>query len=105
MNSKLNDVFFGKTVTEGITYDDVWEDVQRYCTEQHTSTLSAETDKDRARELLIEIIGNYLIKRKYVLEGYTTESLCERLYEDMAGISFLKQWIYNPNVEEVNINR
>ena len=105
MNSKLNDVFFGNVVTDGITYEDIWEDVQRYCTEQHTSTLSAETDKDRARELLLDIIGNYLIKRKYVLEGYTTEALCERLYEDMAGISFLKQWIYNPNVEEVNINR
>lgn len=105
MSNNLNDVFFGSQVTEGVTYESIWEDVQKYCTEQHTATLSAETDKEKARELLMSIIENYLIKHKYVLEGFTTQALCERLYEDMAGISFLKQWIYNPDVEEVNINR
>ena len=106
MISNLNDVFFGNQVTEGVTYESIWEDVQKYCTEQHTATLSAEVDKDKARELLMEIIENYLVKRKYVLEGYTTRQLVERLYEDMAGISFLKHWIYDdPEVEEVNVNR
>lgn len=105
MSNNLNDVFFGNRVTEGLTYEALWEEVQKYCTEQHTSTLTAEADKDKARTLLMEIIENYLIKHKYVLEGYTTPQLVERLYEDMAGISFLKQWIYDPNIEEVNINR
>lgn len=105
MSNNLNDVFFGNRITEGLTYEALWEEVQKYCTEQHTSTLTAETDKDKARILLMEIIENYLVKRKYVLEGFTTPELVERLYEDMAGISFLKQWIYNPEVEEVNINR
>ena len=30
--------------------------------------------------------------------------LRDRLYEDMAGYSFLQKWIYKPGVEEVNIN-
>ena len=46
----------------------------------------------------------YIVKRKYAIEGLTTEELCEKLYEDMAGYSFLKKWIYKPGIEEVNIN-
>ena len=46
----------------------------------------------------------YIVKRKYTADGLTTKELCEKLYEDMAGYSFLNQWIYKPGVEEVNIN-
>ena len=46
----------------------------------------------------------YLVKRKYAIDGLNTEELCAKLYEDMAGFSFLKKWIYKPGVEEVNIN-
>ena len=46
----------------------------------------------------------YLVKRKYAFKGLTTDQPCVRLYEDMAGCPFLKKWIYQPWVEEVNIN-
>ena len=36
------------------------------------------------------------------LEEMSFEELCEKLYEDMAGYSFLKKWIYRPGIEEVN---
>lgn len=32
----------------------------------------------------------YLVKRKYAIDGLNTEELCAKLYEDMAGFSFLK---------------
>ena len=47
---------------------------------------------------------HYIVKRKYALDGLSTKELCSKLYEDMAGYSFLKKWIYKPGVEEVNIN-
>lgn len=49
-------------------------------------------------------MAQYCAKRKYAIAGITTEELCEKLYEDMAGYSFLRKWIYKPSVEEVNIN-
>ena len=58
----------------------------------------------RAAAVLKELMIQYLVKRKYAIDGFTTEELCARLYEDMAGYSFLKKWIYRPGVEEVNIN-
>ena len=105
MSNNLSDIFFTTKAADGLTYEDIWEDVQRYVTDNHASTLSSESDRDKAKELLLGFISFYINKKQYVLEGFTAEELAARLYEDMAGISFLKRWIYDPNVEEVNVNR
>lgn len=74
--------------------------------ENHAATIAnaGEEDSQRAVDVLKELMVQYLVKRKYAIEGLTTDGLCDKLYEDMAGYSFLKQWIYKPGVEEVNIN-
>lgn len=104
--NNLNDIFFAQTTNEGLTYEQILEDVQRYFSENHAATIAEAGDGDtkRASSVLKELMVQYLVKRKYTIEGLTTEELCEKLYEDMAGYSFLKKWIYQPGVEEVNIN-
>lgn len=100
----LNDMFFRSTASENLTYDQILEDVQKYCTEKHADKLSTEGNQEEARKLLREFIFQYVSSRSYAIENMTTEELCDSLYEDMAGISFLKKWIYKPGIEEVNIN-
>lgn len=104
--NNLNDIFFAPAASEGLTYEKVLENVQRYFSENHTSTIAeaGEGNTLRAAAVLKELMIQYLVKRKYAIDGFTTEELCARLYEDMAGYSFLKKWIYRPGVEEVNIN-
>lgn len=104
--NNLNDIFFAPTASETLTYEQVLEDVQRYFSENHASTIAnaGEGDTQRAVDVLKELMVQYLVKRKYAIEGLSTEELCEKLYEDMAGYSFLKKWIYKAGVEEVNIN-
>lgn len=104
--NNLNDIFFAQTAKEGLTYEQVLEDVQRYFSENHASTIAEAGDGDtgRAAAVLKELMEQYLVKRKYSIEGLTTRDLCEKLYDDMAGYSFLRKWIYRPGVEEVNIN-
>ncbi len=99
---KLNDIFFTSIATEGVTYENILEDVQRYFSENHSKSISAEVEN--AGEKLRELIVSYLVKRKYALDGMNTTELSQKLYDDMAGFSFLKKWIYKENVEEVNIN-
>ena len=86
----LNDMFFTSAGKETLTYDQILEDVQKYCTEKHADKLTTEGNQDEARKLLREFIGQYVISRSYHIEGLSTEELCGTLYEDMAGISFLK---------------
>lgn len=102
----LNDIFFTAAVNEELTYEQVLEEVQKYFAENYASTIagSGEGDTQKATELLKELMVQYCAKRKYAIAGITTEELCEKLYEDMAGYSFLRKWIYKPGVEEVNIN-
>lgn len=104
--NNLNDIFFAQITNEGLTYDQILEDVQRYFAEHHASTIAAagEANAERATAVLKELMVQYLVKRKYAIDGLNTEELCAKLYEDMAGFSFLKKWIYKPGVEEVNIN-
>lgn len=104
--SNLNDIFFTPAANQELTYDQVLEDVQRYFAENHASTITeaGEGNAARATSLLKELMEHYIVKRKYALDGLSTKELCSKLYEDMAGYSFLKKWIYKPGVEEVNIN-
>lgn len=102
--NNLNDIFFAPTANNTLTYDQILEDVQRYFSENHASTIAeaGEENADRAIIVLKELMIQYLVKRKYAVDGLSTKELCEKLYEDMAGYSFLKKWIYRSGVEEVN---
>lgn len=94
--SNLNDIFFTPAANQELTYDQVLEDVQRYFAENHASTIAeaGEGNAERATSLLKELMEHYIVKRKYALDGLSTKELCSKLYEDMAGYSFLKKWIY-----------
>jgi len=102
--NNLNDIFFAPTATEGFSYEQILEDVQRYFTEHHAAKLASDDSSGKTDQVLKELITQYLVKRKYTVEGLSTGELCDKLYEDMAGYSFLRKWIYMPDVEEVNIN-
>ena len=97
--NNLNDIFWGQHSAD-IPYEELLEEVQKYISDNHAKTVSAENGE----ELLKNIVRQYLIRQKYSVSGYDTDSLTERLYEDMAGYSFLRKWIYRDGVEEININ-
>ncbi len=97
----LNDIFWGQQSSVK-PYDELLEEVQKYISDNHAKEVSS--GGDDAAVLIRSLIKQYLIRQKYSVDGYTMDSLAERLYEDMAGYSFLRKWIYMPNVEEVNVN-
>lgn len=65
----LNDMFFTSTASESLSYDQILEDVQKYCTEKHSDKLSTEDNQEEARKLLREFIFQYVISRSYRMEG------------------------------------
>ena len=97
----LNDIFFQQKTT-GVDYHALLEELQKYLSDHHAKAISGE-GRD-APALMKNIIKQYLIKQRYSVDGFTSEQLVDRLYEDMAGYSFLRKWNYMDGVEEVNIN-
>ncbi len=99
--NNLNDIFWGQHTAER-PYDELLDEVQKHVSDNHAKEVSS--GGDDAPELIQNIIKQYLIKNRYAVKGYTTEQLTDRIYEDMAGYSFLRKWIYRDGVEEININ-
>lgn len=55
---------------------------------------------------MLTAIQKVLVDENIGVEGIDPMALTERIYNDMAGSSFLHKYIYEtPGVEEVNINR
>ena len=55
MGISLSDMFFAAT-EETLSYEQILEDVQKYCTDKHADKLSTEGNQEEARKLLKEII-------------------------------------------------
>ena len=56
----LNDMFFTSAAQENLTYDQILEDVQKYCTSKHSDKLTTEGNQEEARKLLREFIKQYV---------------------------------------------
>ena len=61
--NNLNDIFFAPTENGALTYEQVLEDVQRYFSENHASTIAGagENDSERAVTVLKELMVQYLV--------------------------------------------
>ena len=104
--ANVRDQFFKQEETTAKNdYNSILELVQSKVTSKYTE-LIANSSASSSKEELTKIIRNLISEEQINIEGYEINQLCSRLYEDMAGSSFLNKYIYEtPNVEEVNINR
>lgn len=99
MPNNLNDLFF-QSQQPDLDYDELLKNVQESCTANYSAEISAAKNQTESAELLHRIIRQYLFEHKYG----TTDALIERLYEDMAGYSFIQKYLEMPGIEEININ-
>lgn len=87
------------------SYDHVLSIIQTKIKNQYSDIIANNTNED-IKKRLTTAIEKVIIDDGLSVEGMSTTQLADRLYEDMAGSSFLNKYIYEtPNVEEVNINR
>ena len=84
-------------------FPEVLKEVQEYITKNYASTLK--DDPDESRELVKSYIQKYLENNHLGVEDTEQEELCELIYGEMTGFSFLTKYLYRDNVEEININQ
>lgn len=101
----VRDQFSGAQINEKSSYNTVLTNVQTKVKNNYSDLIANNSTAD-IKEQLITAIEKIIIDEKISVEGYTIKELSSRIYDDMAGSSFLNKYIYQtPNVEEVNINR
>ena len=85
------------------TYTDVLEAVRSSIAQNHSEELSSALDNADAAQSLKTLIYRYAAE--YLAgEDYDRDAITERIYQDMAGLGLLTKYLYDPTVEEININ-
>lgn len=72
--------------------------------EKHAEELALILRDQSAHERLKDLIKKYIIQEHLFLEGEDIESLTERVYDSIAGYGFLKKYIEDEEIEEINVN-
>lgn len=94
-------LFFGnKTINK--EFPIVLKEVQEYISGKYAVLISDRTAAQK--EQLRAYIAKYLVDYNTGVEGYTFEILIDRLFTEMAEFSFLTEYLYSKDVEEININ-
>lgn len=84
-------------------FPEVLREVQEHITKVYASTLK--DDPEESRELVKSYIQKYLETQQLGVADTEQDELCELLYGEMTGFSFLTKYLYRDDVEEININQ
>ena len=91
-------------------FSEVLKEVQEHITKNYASTLKDDPDESRDQsnknQLLVKsYIQKYLENNHLGVKDTEQEELCELIYGEMTGFSFLTKYLYRDDVEEININQ
>lgn len=84
-------------------FPEVLREVQEHISKNYAAVLG--DNPDDKRELIKSYIEKYLETHAIGVAGMETSELCELLYGEMTGFSFLSKYLYRDDVEEININQ
>lgn len=90
--------------TSGLLYENIIKDVQEYVKDNYAEQLAERIDSDQGHVYLREIIRQYINSKNYANSAEEAEKLSERIYQDLAGNSFLSKYVKQDKFEEINLN-
>lgn len=84
-------------------YSVLLDDVRSVIAEKHSAELSAALGSPEAAKTLKTLILKYTVESLAGKE-FAHDKLVEKIYQDMAGLGLLTEYLFDPIVEEININ-
>jgi pilus assembly protein CpaF len=100
LNNKYSAFFSDEGVKK--PFADILPEVQEYISSKF-STLITDNPEEQKKQICA-YIAKYLTDGQISVDGYDFDGLIERLYVEMAEFSFLTQYLFSNDVEEININ-
>ena len=87
----------------GFDYPKLLENVRSIIAAKHSQELSSALGSADAAQTLKTLILKFCVE---ALAGsaFDHAALVERIYQDMAGLGVLTDYLHDPNVEEINVN-
>jgi pilus assembly protein CpaF len=84
-------------------YTRLLESVRSVIAAKHSDELASALGSHKAARTLKMLILKYCVEELAGKE-FDQSKLVEKIYQDMAGLGILTEYLYDPNVEEININ-
>ena len=94
--------FFSSGNTNNHEFSDVLAMVQEYLSGKYSALITRSAAEQKQQ--ITAYISKYLTDNSLSVEGMGFDALVERLYTEMAEFSFLTEYLFSNNVEEININ-
>ena len=92
-----------KKDSDSFDYQRLLEKIRTIIAEKHSKELSFALGSPRAAKTLKTLILKYCVQELAGKE-YDQEKLVDKIYQDMAGLGILTDYLYDSDVEEININ-
>ncbi|MEG0941458.1 MAG: ATPase, T2SS/T4P/T4SS family [Oscillospiraceae bacterium] len=89
--------------TEDYDYGSLLEKVRKQIAEKHSEELASALGSTVAAKVLKTLILKYCVEELSGME-FNADTLVDKIYQDMAGLSILTEYLHDPRVEEININ-
>ncbi|MFB0920036.1 MAG: ATPase, T2SS/T4P/T4SS family [Oscillospiraceae bacterium] len=87
----------------GIDYISVLNSVRSTIAQSHAAELAAALNDENAAQTLKNLILKYTAEN-LTGKDFDRDALVERIYQDMAGLGILTKYLFDPSVEEINVN-
>jgi pilus assembly protein CpaF len=84
-------------------YGKLLDDVRSVIAAKHSEELASALGSHKAARALKMLILKYCVEELAGKE-FDQGKLVEKIYQDMAGLGILTEYLYDPNVEEINVN-
>ncbi|OLN31410.1 ATPase, T2SS/T4P/T4SS family [Desulfosporosinus metallidurans] len=95
----------GENSLEAQDYGDILDKLQRIISKNHSTELAQVLYSEEAEGKLKNLIMQYLNSERMVAKGIQNISeLVDRVYNDMAGMGILSEYLKDSEVEEINVN-
>lgn len=103
-NTDGSDVTSGRKIIKK-SYSEILKAVRQDISTDHADELREVVSDPIAQDVLKKLIVDYINKNRFVCKDeQNLAKLTERIFQDMAGFGILSKYIYDPDVEEININ-
>ena len=105
VNKKENDEQTPERKIEKKSYNDILEYVRKEISKNHASELAEIITDPEAQVVLRDRIVHYLNAGSFTCaEDMNFQQLVNKIHEDMSSFGVITQYIYDKDVEEININ-
>lgn len=93
-----------QTQQKEVTFAQAYSLTQKFLSEKYTNLLSGDSEKNKNQ--LISYTQQFISEQGLEVDGYSFETLVDKLIDEMTGFSFLSPYLdfRIPDVEEININ-